>query len=50
MVDHVWDYPWSSVHAHLSGKDDLDLIKTEKLLSLGGGLEKLLAGITTSKN
>ena len=36
MVDHVWDYPWSSVHAHLSGKDDLDLIKTEKLLSLGG--------------
>ena len=22
MVETAWDYPWSSVHAHLSGKSD----------------------------
>jgi hypothetical protein len=50
MVEHAWDYPWSSVHAYLSGKDDLDLIKTEKTAESSGRLEKLLTGITTSKN
>jgi REP-associated tyrosine transposase len=42
MVEHAWDYPWSSVHAHLSGKDNLDLIKTEKLLNLVGDWKSYL--------
>jgi REP-associated tyrosine transposase len=42
MVEHAWDYPWSSVHAYLSGKDDLDLIKTEKLLNLVGDWKSYL--------
>jgi len=27
MVDSAWDYPWNSVHAHLSGYDKLGLVK-----------------------
>jgi REP-associated tyrosine transposase len=42
MVEHAWDYPWSSAHAHLSGKDNLDLIKTEKLLNLVGDRKSYL--------
>lgn len=31
MVDFAWDYPWSSVHAHLSGHDELGLVDTKKM-------------------
>ena len=31
MVDFAWDYPWSSVHAHLSGHDELGLIDIKKM-------------------
>ena len=34
MVDSAWDYPWSRVHAHLSGNDEFDLVDTEKMLTL----------------
>ncbi len=36
MVDSVCDYPWSSVHAHLSGNDKLGLVNTDKMLGLVG--------------
>ncbi|GMQ92178.1 MAG: transposase [Gammaproteobacteria bacterium] len=36
MVKNAWDYRWSSVHAHLAGKDTQGIIQTEKLLSLAG--------------
>ena len=34
MVDSAWDYPWSSVHAHMSGSDKLGLVNTDKMLSI----------------
>ena len=34
MVDSAWDYPWSSVHAHLSAYDKLGLVNTDKILSI----------------
>ena len=36
MVEKPWDYRWSSVHAHLSGKDSLGIVDVEKLLNLIG--------------
>lgn len=36
MVKKAWDYRWSSVHAHLSGKDNQGIIQPEKLLKLTG--------------
>ena len=32
----LWDYRWSSVHAHLTGKDKQGIIQPEKLLKLTG--------------
>ena len=31
LVEHAWDYRWSSVHAHLSGEDD-KLVRAQPLL------------------
>ncbi len=42
MVDFAWDYPWSSVHAHLSGSDKFGLVKTDKMLSLVGDWKSYL--------
>jgi len=36
MVKNAWEYRWSSVHAHLAGKDSQGIIRPEKLLSLTG--------------
>ena len=36
MVKKAWDYRWSSVHAHLSGKDSQGIIRPERLLKLAG--------------
>ncbi len=36
MVKKAWDYRWSSVHAHLAGKDSQGIVLPEKLLSLAG--------------
>jgi len=36
MVKLPWDYPWSSVHAYLAGKDKDGLVATQPLLSLAG--------------
>ena len=36
MVKNPWDYPWSSVHAHLAGKDSKGIIHPGKLLTLAG--------------
>ena len=35
-VERAWDYPWSSVHAHLSGRDESDIVEIGPLLSLVG--------------
>ena len=32
IVDMAWDYPWSSVHAHLSGKND-GVVRVKPLLA-----------------
>jgi len=34
MVKNPWDYKYSSVHAHLSGKDELGIINPNPLLDL----------------
>ena len=36
MVKNAWDYQWSSVHAHLSGKDNDRIILPNRLLSMTG--------------
>ncbi|QYZ65481.1 MAG: hypothetical protein HPY30_05475 [Gammaproteobacteria bacterium (ex Lamellibrachia satsuma)] len=36
MVKNAWDYRWSSVHAHLSGKGSQGIIQPENLLKLTG--------------
>ncbi len=36
IVKKSWDYLWSSVHAHLAGKDSLGIILPENLLFLAG--------------
>jgi len=36
MVEKSWDYRWSRVHAHLSGKDALGIVDVDKLLHLIG--------------
>ena len=36
VVRNVWDYRWSSVHAHLAGHDRNGLVKADRLLSLVG--------------
>jgi putative transposase len=30
MVKSAWDYPWSSVHAHLAGEDAKGIIKQNR--------------------
>ena len=42
MVKNAWDYRWSSVHAHLSGKDIQGIVQVEKLLSLTGQIGKII--------
>ncbi len=42
MVDQAWDYRWSSVHAHLSGKDPIGIVDTNKLLDLIGDWKRYL--------
>jgi putative transposase len=37
MVKKPWDYPWSSVHAHLAGEDVMGIIKAKDMLDLVGG-------------
>lgn len=36
MVNHAWDYRWSSAQAHLAGEDTNNIIQPEKLLQLTG--------------
>ena len=36
MVHEPWDYRWSSVHAHLNGKDPQGLVDPQKLLDICG--------------
>ena len=37
MVTQPWDYPWSSVHAHLAGTDPQGMLEVVPLLDLVGG-------------
>ena len=34
MVSEPWDYAYNSVHAHLSGHDNLGIVKIDRLLEL----------------
>lgn len=43
MVAQAWDYPWSSVHAHLAGSDSLGIVNPEPLLVLAGDWRGYLA-------
>ena len=36
IVSNAWDYQWSSVHAHLSGKDSDGIILPDRLLAMTG--------------
>ena len=42
MVKNARDYKWSSIHAHLEGKDSTGIIRPEKLLALTGNWEAYL--------
>jgi putative transposase len=42
IVPHAWDYRWSSVHTHLSGKDEFGLVDAYKLLELIGDWKSYL--------
>jgi len=42
MVKNAWDYRWSSVHAHLSGKETDGIILPERLLSMTGDWKSYL--------
>ena len=37
MVTQPWNYPWSSVHAHLAGRDTQGIVEVVPLLDLVGG-------------
>jgi putative transposase len=43
LVEKPWEYPWSSVSAHLTAKDDL-LVKVSPLLEMVGDWKELLSG------
>jgi len=36
MVKQPWDYPWSSIHAHLSGDDPKQIVNPERILEIAG--------------
>ena len=42
MVTYAWNYPWSSVHAHLTGKDDFGVVDAGKLLNIVGDWKNYL--------
>ncbi len=42
MVEAPWDYRWSSVHAHLSGKDKDGIVAAKRLLELVGDWKSYL--------
>ena len=42
MATYAREYPWSSVHAHLSGKDNFGLVDTDKLLGIVGDWKSYL--------
>ena len=50
MVKNAWDYRWSSVHAHLSGKDNNGIIVPERLLSLTGDWRSYLQNTQNGEN
>ena len=50
MVDKAWDYRWSSVHAHLAGKDEQGIVETKPLLSLIGDWRAYLAEMQGREN
>ena len=43
MVADAWDYPWSSVHAHLSGNDDYGLVNPKPMLNFIGDWKQYLS-------
>ncbi len=42
IVEEPWDYRWSSVHAHLSGKDKDGIVAAKRLLELVGDRKNYL--------
>ena len=42
MVEQPWAYPWSSVHAHLTGEDPKGIVEMEPLKSLAGDWKSFL--------
>ena len=42
MVKSAWDYRWSSVHAHIKGKDSQGIIDAQKLLEICGDWKSYL--------
>jgi putative transposase len=49
MVKNPSDYPYSSVYAHLSGKDDLDIINSDHLLDLVDDWKMYLSQLQNDK-
>jgi len=44
MVKTVWDYRWSSVHAHINGKYPLGIVDAQKLLEICGDWKTAMVG------
>ena len=50
IVENAWDYPWSSVHAHLSGDDPQGIVDTEDLQGLIGDWKSYLLSARGADN
>ncbi len=49
MVKKAWDYPWSSVHAHLAGKSD-GIVTVEPMQRLVNDWKAFIAETASSDN
>jgi len=50
MVQFAWEYPWSSVHAHLSGEDSLGLVNIDAMREYVVNWQSYLLGAVSDSN
>ncbi len=50
MVAQPWDYPWSSVHAHLNGNDPKEIVEVGPMLDLIGDWKEYLSAYKADKH
>ncbi len=50
MVQFAWEYPWSSVHVHLSGEDSLGLVNVDAMREYVVNWTSYLLGAVSDSN